>query len=455
MTVWPSSLARSVPQRRSTRVDPYSSLGVRSRRWPCDRATPGLRPSHTHAVPLTRVLALSFRYPPHHVGGYELSTRDVLEELARRGHDIEVLVSDLRARSVPDPAGERDANPAVHRDLRCYFLDDALYRPSPWRRWMMERHNQRVLAEAINRFRPEIVAPWQMSAMSLSMLTTVSEAGIPMVYAISDDWLTYGQELDAWSSLFLERRALGRLLRPFARVPTVVPDLGRTGRFLFNSEVMLERSERFGAWSYPDRAVVYVALDTLRYPIRSAVEHRRWTGRMLYAGRMDPRKGIETAVRALAELDDTVLEVRGTGDAAYGSRLRAVADEVGVGDRLLIEAPRRDGLADRYEAADVVVFPSEWEEPFGLVPVEAMACGTPVVATGVGGSAEYLEDGVNCLLFTPGDSASLALAVRRLRDDADLRRRLVVRGEATARRFELRRVTDSFEHHYVEMAGRP
>lgn len=411
-------------------------------------------PTHGHPDPLTRVLALSFRYPPHHVGGYELSTRDVLEELARRGHDIEVLVSSQRVGTVPDPAGERDANPAVRRDLRCYFLDDALYRPTPWRRWSMERHNQRVLADAIDRFRPEVVAPWQMSALSLGMLTTVSEAGIPMVYAISDDWLTYGQELDAWSSLFADRPALGRLVRPLARVPTVVPDLGRTGRFLFNSEVMLERSERSGPWSYPDRAVVYVALDTLRYPIRSAVDGRRWTGRMLYAGRMDPRKGIETAVRALTELDDMVLEVRGTGDATYGSRLRAVAEEIGVGDRLQIEAPLHDGLADRYEAADVVVFPSEWVEPFGLVPVEAMACGTPVVATGVGGSAEYLEDDVNCLLFAPGDSASLAAAVSRLRSDADLRRRLVAQGKATARRFELGRITDAFEQHYVEMARR-
>ena len=414
----------------------------------------GLAPKHGHPDPLTRVLALSFRYPPHHVGGYELSTRDVLEELARRGHDIEVLVSDLREPGVSDPADERDANPAVRRDLRCYFLDDALYRPAPWRRWVMERHNQRVLADALDRFRPEVVAPWQMSALSLGVLTTVSEAGIPMVYAISDDWLTYGQELDAWSSLFADRPVIGRLVRPLVRVPTVVPDLGRTGRFLFNSTVMLERSEMSGPWTYPDRAVVYVALDTVRYPIRSAVEDRRWTGRMLYAGRMDPRKGIETAVRALADLDDMVLEVRGTGDAAYGSRLRALADEIGVGDRLEIGAPLRDGLADRYEAADVVVFPSEWAEPFGLVPVEAMACGTPVVATGVGGSGEYLEDGVNCLLFTPGDSTSLASAVSRLRDDADLRRRLVARGAATARRFELGRITDVFEHHYVEMARR-
>lgn len=57
----------------------------------------------------------------------------------------------------------------------------------------------------------------------------------------------------------------------------------------------------------------------------------------------------------------------------------------------------RSLLRERYAHADAVVFPSRWDEPFGLVPLEAMTQGTPVVATRRGGSAEYLEDGVNCL----------------------------------------------------------
>ncbi len=50
-------------------------------------------------------------------------------------------------------------------------------------------------------------------------------------------------------------------------------------------------------------------------------------------------------------------------------------------------------------AADALLFPVQWEEPWGLVPLEAMASGTPVVATGTGGSGEYLRDGDNCLVY--------------------------------------------------------
>ena len=65
-----------------------------------------------------------------------------------------------------------------------------------------------------------------------------------------------------------------------------------------------------------------------------------------------------------------------------------------------------------------------WEEPWGLVPLEAMGAGARSSRPGRGGSAEYLRDGENCLLFEAGDAASLAEALRRLAADADLRRRL-------------------------------
>ena len=92
----------------------------------------------------------------------------------------------------------------------------------------------------------------------------------------------------------------------------------------------------------------------------------------------------------------------------------------------------RTEIAGAYAAADALLFCVEWPEPFGLVPLEAMAVGTPVIATGTGGSAEYLDDGENCLLVEPGDVAALAGAVDRLAGDPGLRGRLRAGGLATA-----------------------
>ena len=92
-----------------------------------------------------------------------------------------------------------------------------------------------------------------------------------------------------------------------------------------------------------------------------------------------------------------------------------------------------DELQRLYARAAVVVCPSR-REGFGVACLEAMAHGRPVVATGRGGSGEYLRDGENALLFEAGDPDALAAAVDRLADDRDLRQRLLAGGLATAER---------------------
>jgi glycosyltransferase involved in cell wall biosynthesis len=163
---------------------------------------------------------------------------------------------------------------------------------------------------------------------------------------------------------------------------------------------------------------------------------RPWTWRLLYVGRLDARKGVATAVQALSHLPrDARLEIVGGWDATEEQRLRDLARELGVAERVAFAGQRTRGeLAAAYAAADAVVFPVVWAEPWGLVPLEAMAQGRPVVATGRGGSAEYLRDGENCLLFEAEDPVALAAALERLAGDPGLRGRLREGGLATAPR---------------------
>ncbi len=406
---------------------------------------------------MTRVLTLSLYYPPHHFGGYEVSCRDVMTRLAQRGHEVTVLTSTLRAPGVDDPPGEAAAVVPVRRELRPYFRDEDLYSPPVPVRWAMERRNQRALEKAIRDVHPEVVSVWQLSALSLGMLTVLAERGIPLVYAICDDWLSYGPFLDGWARLFLDRPRLGRWLRPLVRVPTVLPDIGATGTFCFVSEVTRERSERYGRWRYPVATVVYSGIDPELFPVEAGSGgDRAWSGRLLYVGRYDVRKGIETLVRAVPLMDaGTSLTVRGGGSAAERTRLEALAGELGVGGRITFgDAVGRSDLPALYRAADAVVFPSEWEEPFGLVPLEAMACDTPVLATGVGGSAEFCIDGENCVRFPAGDPVRLAAAVARLATDAALRRHLVAQGRRTARFFSVDHLADAFEAWHTAATDR-
>ncbi|HEY2428770.1 MAG TPA: glycosyltransferase [Acidimicrobiales bacterium] len=402
---------------------------------------------------MTRVLTLTSLYPPHHLGGAELSCHDVMSRLIARGHDVAVLCGSTRLPGVVDAADR-----GVFRELETYLRDGDPWSPPLRRRLAIERHNQEVLAEHLQRHRPEVVSVWHMGAMSLGLLALLGEQGVPIVYAACDEWPAYETKLDPWARLWWgsrPRRAAGWVAGALLSVPTLVGDLGSSGAFLWVSDLTRRRVIANTTWDYPCSTIVYSGIDTDVFHARRGTDRGPWAWRILYAGRFDPRKGVETAVRALAELPaEATLRLCGLGGNQERERLAALAGRLGIAERVSFHELTRDQLADAYGASDVVVFPSEWEEPFGLVPVEAMACGAPIIATGTGGSAEFLFEGVNYLRFPPGDAAALAAAIRRLASDDALRDRLVEAGRTTAAQLDVDRLTDVFEAWHTAAADR-
>ena len=156
---------------------------------------------------------------------------------------------------------------------------------------------------------------------------------------------------------------------------------------------------------------------------------------LLFVGRIQPLKAPDVLLRAAARLlaDDPGLRRRlvvviaggpsGTG-LAQPEGLQRLAVELGIAGVVRFEPPAsRDRLADLYRAASVVVVPS-YNESFGLVAIEAQACGTPVVAAAVGGLRTSVCDGASGLLVAGHDPADYAAAIRRLLDEPGLYRRL-------------------------------
>lgn len=396
-----------------------------------------------------RVLVLTNMYPPHSYGGYEQSCRDVVARWRARGHEVEVLTSTVRVAGAPDPA-----EPGVERALQLYWDDHEIVSPPYRRRWAMERHNERVLRAALDRIRPDVVSAWAMGAMSFGLMTEVVRRGLPLVSVVCDEWPVYGPVVDAWLRPLAGRPRLARLVAAATGLAAGLPPLDSAGPACFVSAFLRDVVRRRSPWTFPDAAVVHSGIDLDEFPVVGD-EPGPWGWRLLYVGRIDPRKGIDTVVRALARCPaEATLEVHGQGDERHLAELRASCEALGLGDRVQFTVTPRAELAAVYRRADVLVFPSVWEEPFGLVPIEAMASATPVVATLVGGAAEFLDDGGNCLAFAPGDDEALAGALARLADAPDLRARLVDGGRRTAREFTADRLADVLEgHHRSAMAA--
>jgi D-inositol-3-phosphate glycosyltransferase len=159
---------------------------------------------------------------------------------------------------------------------------------------------------------------------------------------------------------------------------------------------------------------------------------------LLFVGRLEPLKGIDTLLRAILilkqqipSLVDTVCvsiiggiaEQEDQQDAEL-ERLQALRAELGLGDMVTFLGGRsQEALASYYAAAEAVIMPSHYES-FGMVALEAMACGTPVVASEVGGLAYLIQDGITGFHVPDRDPVELAGKIRLLLENVDLRQEM-------------------------------
>lgn len=405
-----------------------------------------------------RIAFLTNLYPPYVVGGYEMVCGEVVAALRARGHEVSVLCG--RGRNLPP-----DVHGVLPLDLdrkEETFLGGRTPSALEAFRWhVFDPGSYGATRRLLRRLNPEVIAVWNLALVSLGPLAAAARSGRPVVTHALDKWLHHSLS-DAGPVLKLEPLArsavLGaqRLLRPLLR--RAVHPL----RVVAVSEY-LKRFYVDAGLSPDDLQVVHLGVDVAHFscPDRSL---RPPAGplRLLYVGGLWEGKGPQTAVRALGILEreglHAHLDVCGSGTPEFLEWLRGVIAAEGVAARVTLHGfVDRKVVRDLCQSHDVLLFPSQWDEPFAAVPVEAMSTGMAVVATTAGGTPEALTDGETGLLVPPGDPFAMAAAVRRLAEDPALRLRL---GSAAARsvreRFSFERYVDRLESCYKGLLeGRP
>jgi glycogen synthase len=387
--------------------------------------------SEAETNPVVRILAVGNMYPPQHAGGYEIVWQQTMRRARELGHPVRILTSNH-----VEQAGRPEEDPDVHRTLRWYWDLERYEFPrlNLAQRLMLERHNAANLRRHLDTFRPDVVSWWSMGCMSLSMIEQVRRRGIPAAFIVHDDWLVYGQEHDQWLRTWRgpKRRVAGMAAEKVCGIPTRV-HLNGTGHWVFNSSYTRERAREAGLRS-PDMTVVHPGIDE---GFQQALAPQPWQWRIAYIGRLDRQKGVDTAVAALESLPEAAtLTILGTGEENYIAELKRRAASLGAAARVRFAGfAGGEQLRAAYADADVIVFPVRWSEPFGLVPLEAMGMGRPVITTSRGGTSEFVQDDSNALVFGADDAGGLAACVRRLAGDEALRDRLRSEGLRTAARF--------------------
>lgn len=182
--------------------------------------------------------------------------------------------------------------------------------------------------------------------------------------------------------------------------------------------------------------------------------------RILTVGRLVERKGYQDLIEALPAVPDAECVVVGGPPAAelaadpQARKLREIAVAAGVADRVrLVGAVSREEMPAWYRSADVLVA-APWYEPFGLTPLEAMACGVPVIGTAVGGLTDTVVPGRTGVLVPPRDPAALGAAIRDLLADPVRRYAYAAAARDRARRhYSWQRAAEQLDAVYAAVVG--
>jgi glycosyltransferase involved in cell wall biosynthesis len=180
---------------------------------------------------------------------------------------------------------------------------------------------------------------------------------------------------------------------------------------------------------------------------------------VLFVGAMDRAhhfKGVEHLLRALAHVPDHRVIGLLVGDGDLRPRFQAEAERLGVaGQTRFVGGIPHEQLPPYYAAADVVVLPSFPPESFGMVLIEGMACGVPVIAHDIPGVRTVVRHGETGLLVKPGDTAELAAAITALVDDPSVRGAMGARGHTDVlERFTWSAIGRRLERLYLDVLGR-
>jgi glycosyltransferase involved in cell wall biosynthesis len=389
-----------------------------------------------------RILFLSNYYPPYVLGGYELTCYEVAEQLKLRGHEIEVLTTRLPDKPNPSyilPSGTT-GTVRVHRFLHLEVESGCIHTAIRLltSRKRLEQESIRRLDDLYLTFKPDITMVWGSYNLPRSVLAHLEQLQPDRIlYYFCDYWPTlsnaYLIQLKNPPSNSYNSFTKRLLAKPFIywleRKSTPQLQFKHT---ICVSKALYRALTRSGVIKGPT-SIIYRGIRIKDYLVVSRFKPRKIYDKrrmqLIYAGRLTPEKGIHTAIQALCRISthdvSVTLDIFGRGDQRYEGELERLVKQHRLSSQVFFRGiVHYQEMPVTLSQYDALLFPSEWEEPFASIVLEAMAVGLPVIGTNTGGTGEVLFDGETGLVFPSGDADALAIQVVRLHYDTVLKLKL-------------------------------
>ncbi|MBA1277641.1 MULTISPECIES: glycosyltransferase family 4 protein [Pseudomonadaceae] len=387
-----------------------------------------------------KILFLHSLYAPHVGGGAEIVVRQLAEGLQGRGCDVTVLATGPETGLHEETLGGVRLYRAGLHNLYWHFTQS---RPNLLLRlgWhYRDRYNRRMrlyVREVIAREQPDVVICHNLTGWSISAWDEISAAGVPIVQVLHDLYLLCPKD-----TMFSKGRSCGRqcgmcsaFRQHHAGASAQVAAVIGVSRFI------LDRVSGHGYFSQASRHVVHNSATLSESAPRTPRHNHSGLLRFGYIGTLSENKGVGWLIDQFQELSiNATLEIAGRGKLDDEAQLKAKADPAKV------RFVGYQNAATFMRNIDVLVVPSIWAEPFGLVAVEACAQHLPVIATNMGGLPEIIQNNLNGLLCSPADPDSLGRAMLKLYLDSGLRQRLSQQAHSSVAPFlDMERMLDQYQ----------
>lgn len=394
-------------------------------------------PEFTRFVPLAEAagqrcyVLLSSTYPPGSVGGIGRYIHQLAVELARLGHQVHVLTGAPEHDRVDFEDGVW-----VHRiHPREYAVPSGMQVPAHlwnYSRTMLEEAREIAARRPVE----AVYAPvWDLEGIAF-----LEARAWPLITSLQTTMASY---LDANPERQADRSFMSSFARPVLALEQRL--MQESTRIHAISDAIVDEIERQYGMRFERDKLDVVPLGLEDWSGRAATAPAQLSAgalRLCFIGRMEMRKGADVFLALADSLlaryptlhidlvgNDTIVQADGK---TMRARFEAAQPALARSGRIVFHGAVSDeALRGFYQAADLVVASSRFES-FGLVHLESMMYGTPVIGCAIGGMPEVIEEGVSGLLAKPGDGASLLDAVTRLLDDGALRARL---GEGARARY--------------------
>lgn len=348
-------------------------------------------------------------FPPKWLAGTEIATYNLADHLARKGHEVHVITS--RDDGLPSFSEESDFY--IHRIVRprIRFIGIVTF----WARTCLK----------IRKIKPDIV---HAQSLGTAVPALISKRILKIPYAV------WGQGSDIYSPDWLTKLTAKPVLKNASAALALTEDMKRKMRDICNGDI----------------SVVPNGVDLERFKTSLGAKKGGNAKTIVFVGRLHPVKGVQYLIEAMAIVHREMSEVELVivGDGIERSRLEELADKLDLhGNIQFAGQVPQERVPSIMHRADAFVLPS-LSESFGIVNLEAMAAGLPIIATKVGGIPEIVNEGVNGYLVNAKRPDEIADRILMLLRNDEVREKISVNNREKAEMFTWGRVAEKVEEEH-------